>query len=96
VHAERPLARTRLVVSLVTGRLGRSKVYERWTTDEVRIRSRQGPLRLARDGESWQGPDELVVRKRPRALRVLQPAPPAQPRSSDGGSGAGSSTKTSW
>jgi diacylglycerol kinase family enzyme/membrane-associated phospholipid phosphatase len=77
VHAERPLARTRLVLSLVTGRLGRSKVYERWTAHEVRIRSRQGPLRLARDGESWQGPEELVVRKRPRALQVLQPAPVA-------------------
>jgi diacylglycerol kinase family enzyme/membrane-associated phospholipid phosphatase len=77
VHAERPLARTRLLVSLATGRLGRSKVYERWTAEEVRIRSRQGPLRLARDGESWQGPDELTIRKRRRALRVLQPSPVA-------------------
>jgi diacylglycerol kinase family enzyme/membrane-associated phospholipid phosphatase len=77
VHAEGPWARSRLFISLLTGRLGRSGVYERWTAEEVEIRSLQGPLQLARDGESWQGPSRFTVRQRRRALLVLQPAPVA-------------------
>lgn len=73
VHAERPWARTRLFLSMLTGRLGRCAVYERRLTDEVHIRSLEGPLRLATDGESWDGSEEFVVRKRNRALMVLQP-----------------------
>lgn len=77
VHADRPLARTRLFLSMVTGRLGRCAVYERHLADEIRIRSPHGPLRLATDGESWDGPEEFVVRKRKRALLLLQPDDPA-------------------
>jgi diacylglycerol kinase family enzyme/membrane-associated phospholipid phosphatase len=73
VHAERPWARTRLLGSLLLGRLGRSEVYERWTAEEVTIRSVDGPLQLARDGESWQGPAQVTVGQRRRALEVLQP-----------------------
>lgn len=73
VGADQPWARTRVLLSILTGRLGRSRAYERWTAREVHIRSRQGPLRLARDGETWQGPEEFTVRKRPGALLVLQP-----------------------
>lgn len=77
VHAEKALARTHLVLSMVTGRLGRCAVYERHLADEVRIRSPHGPLRLVTDGESWDGPEEFVVRKRRRALQLLQPDDPA-------------------
>jgi diacylglycerol kinase family enzyme/membrane-associated phospholipid phosphatase len=73
VDAERRLARTRLVLALLTGRVARSPVYERWSAREVRVRSVDGPLRLAGDGETWQGPTEVTVRKRPAALRLLQP-----------------------
>jgi diacylglycerol kinase family enzyme/membrane-associated phospholipid phosphatase len=74
-HAERPWSRTRLLGSILTGRLGRSSVHERWVADELTIHSLEGPLQLARDGESWQGPAEVKVRQRRRALRLLQPAP---------------------
>lgn len=73
VDAEQPWARTRVVLSILTGRLGRSGPYERWTAEEVHIRSRQGPLLLATDGETWDGPEEFTVRKRRRAVMVLQP-----------------------
>lgn len=76
VHAEKPFARTRVLLSMLTGRLGRCAVHERRQTDEVRVRSRHGPLRLASDGESWDGPAEFVIRKRKRALLLLQPDHP--------------------
>jgi diacylglycerol kinase family enzyme len=73
VDADRRLARTRLVAALVLGRVARSPVYERWSAREVRIRSLGGGLRLAGDGETWEGPSEVTVRKHPGALRLLQP-----------------------
>jgi diacylglycerol kinase family enzyme/membrane-associated phospholipid phosphatase len=73
VDAEVPLARMRLVGALLLGRLARSPVYERWSAQEVHVRSRGGPLRLAGDGESWQGSETVTVSKRPAALRLLQP-----------------------
>jgi diacylglycerol kinase family enzyme/membrane-associated phospholipid phosphatase len=73
VDADRRLARTRLLAALVLGRLARTPVYERWSAHEVRVRSIDGPLRLAGDGESWEGPAEVTVRKRPGVLRLLQP-----------------------
>ncbi|MBW3664705.1 MAG: phosphatase PAP2 family protein [Actinobacteria bacterium] len=72
VDAAHPWARTRVLLSILTGRLGRSGPYEHWTTTELHIRSHEGPLLLARDGETWQGPQEFTVRKRPRSLLVLQ------------------------
>lgn len=73
VDAEQPWARTRVLLSILTGRLGTSRAYERWTAPELHIRSRQGPLQVATDGETWVAPEEFTVRKRPRALLVLQP-----------------------
>jgi diacylglycerol kinase family enzyme/membrane-associated phospholipid phosphatase len=74
VGAELPWARTRLAVALLTGRLARSPVYDRRTATEVHVRSLQGPLQLAKDGETWVGPAEVVVRTRPDAVRLLQPS----------------------
>lgn len=73
VSAERPWARLRLLASMLTGRLATSTVYERWTAATVQVRSLQGALRLASDGESWPGGEEFAISKRPRALEVLQP-----------------------
>jgi diacylglycerol kinase family enzyme/membrane-associated phospholipid phosphatase len=77
VGAELPWARTRLAVALLTGRLARSPVYERRTATEVHVRSLQGPLQLAKDGETWTGPTRVVVRVRPDALHLLQPSGPS-------------------
>ena len=74
VDAGSPFARTRLLVSVLTGRLGRSRVYEQRLTRELRVRSRQGPLRLARDGETFDGPEEFTVAKSTTPLLVYAPA----------------------
>lgn len=88
VHAERPWARTRAALSMSTGRLRRCATYERWTATELHIRSRQGSLLVARDGEIRRTPDEFVVRKRPRALVLLQPQLDGSPDEGDTTPGA--------
>jgi diacylglycerol kinase family enzyme/membrane-associated phospholipid phosphatase len=74
VDADVPWARVRVLLSVLTGRRGRCGAYERFTAEQVDIVSLQGPLRLATDGETWEGSSRFIVRKRPRALAVLQPA----------------------
>ncbi len=65
------LARTRLVFSVLTGRLGRSPVYRQTTASSIRIRSK-GKLRLARDGETFEASsDEFVIDKYPTKLAVF-------------------------
>ncbi|MEA2517742.1 MAG: hypothetical protein QOG16_1580 [Actinomycetota bacterium] len=73
VDASSPLARTRLIASVLTGRLGRSRIYEQRLADRVQVRSLQGPLRLARDGETFDGPEEFVIEKCPEPLQVFAP-----------------------
>ncbi|MGI8632674.1 MAG: bifunctional phosphatase PAP2/diacylglycerol kinase family protein [Solirubrobacterales bacterium] len=73
VDGTQPYARLRLLLAVLTGRLGRSRVYESWTAKELRVRSHEGPLRLARDGETFDGPEEFIVCKRDRPLRVYVP-----------------------
>ena len=56
VDATRPISRTRLVLAVLTGRLGRSRVHEQRIVAKLPLRSRQGGLRVARDGEVSEGP----------------------------------------
>ncbi len=73
VDASSPWARTRLIASVLTGRLGRSRIYEQRLAKQVKVRSMQGPLRLARDGETFDGPEEFVIEKMDRQLHVFAP-----------------------
>jgi undecaprenyl-diphosphatase len=73
VLGSRRFSRTRLVLAVLAGRLGSSPVYEERTCQSLTIRSLDGPLRLAADGETFDGPDELELTKRPRALLVAVP-----------------------
>ena len=73
VEAGEPWSRTRLVLAVLTGRLGRCRVYEQRCARELRVRSLAGPLRLARDGETFDGPAEFVVTKYDRPLAVYGP-----------------------
>jgi diacylglycerol kinase family enzyme/membrane-associated phospholipid phosphatase len=75
VDAEVPWARTRLVLSVLTGRLGRCRAYDEWTARSVRVRSLQGPLRLVRDGEVFDGPEEFTIQKVPEPIEVFAPLP---------------------
>jgi undecaprenyl-diphosphatase len=73
VHGARRWSRLRFALDVLTGRLGSCPVYEERTAATVSIRSLEGPLRVAADGETVDGPDELVVSKRLRALQVAVP-----------------------
>lgn len=63
IDAGHPWCRVRLVAGLLTGRLGRSPVYRQWAATSLHVRSPDGPLRLACDGETFDGSEELEVVK---------------------------------
>jgi undecaprenyl-diphosphatase len=73
VDAGHPWARVRLLLAVLTGRLGRTAVYEELTTDAVRVHSLDGPLRLARDGETFDGSRDVLVCKEQEPLAVYVP-----------------------
>jgi len=75
VSGDQPWARTRLILAVLTGRLGRTKVYRQDRVERVRLRGIEGPLRLARDGETFEGPEDVVVEKLARRLVVFAPDP---------------------
>jgi undecaprenyl-diphosphatase len=62
IDADQSLSRLRLVAAVLTGRLGRSRVYEQRLVASLPVRSRQGGLRIARDGEVSDGPGHLTLR----------------------------------
>ncbi|MFP5350952.1 MAG: diacylglycerol/lipid kinase family protein [Actinomycetota bacterium] len=75
VSGDQPFARTRLILAVLTGRLGRSKVYNQSCVETVRLRGIEGPLRLARDGETFDGPEDVIVEKLARRLVVFASHP---------------------
>jgi undecaprenyl-diphosphatase len=75
VHGARRFSRTRFTIAALAGRLPRCHVYSEWTAESLTVKFRDGPQRLAADGETFDGPAEFTVAKRPRALRVAVPPP---------------------
>jgi undecaprenyl-diphosphatase len=73
VNGARRFSRTRFVVDVLTGRLDSCPVYEERSVAALSVRSLKGPLRLAADGETFDGATELSITKRPRALLVAVP-----------------------
>jgi undecaprenyl-diphosphatase len=73
--AGHPFSRTRLVAAAVTGRLHRSPVLRTWSATTLRVRSLDGPLRLARDGETFDGDVEFEVTKSAERLAIYAPRP---------------------
>jgi diacylglycerol kinase family enzyme len=73
VLGDRRLARTRLVVEVLAGRLRRCPVYREQRVESLDVVSRRGPLRLAVDGETFDGAPRFAVTKRRRALAVAVP-----------------------
>jgi diacylglycerol kinase family enzyme/membrane-associated phospholipid phosphatase len=63
-----PWARTRLVLAVLTGRLARCRVYRQQVLKELRVTSLEGPIRLARDGETFDGSEDFVIEKLDRPL----------------------------
>jgi undecaprenyl-diphosphatase len=79
VDASQPWARTRLLLAVLTGRLGRCPAYEAFSARELRVRALDGPLRLARDGETFDGSPEFTIAKEERPLAVFSPRPERSP-----------------
>ncbi len=75
VDGSQPFARLRLAWALLTGTLARSSVYRFYqTSGPVRVRSLQGPLRLARDGETFDASaEEFTIEKTADPLVVFVP-----------------------
>lgn len=74
VDANEPWARTRLVFAVLSGTLGKCGVYEHALVRELKVRSVDGkPLRLARDGETFEGSPEFTVTKLDKPLPIYVP-----------------------
>ena len=73
IDADKRFARSRLVAAVLTGRLGRSRVYEERVVAKLTVQSAAGGLRLARDGEVEEGPRELVLHAASDPLIVYRP-----------------------
>jgi diacylglycerol kinase family enzyme len=86
IDADQPLGRLRLVAGLLLGRLGRSPVYHEHTATRLVVRSTDGPLRLACDGETFDAEAEVVVEKAGEQV-VLYRVAPAGSGSPGGGPG---------
>jgi len=74
VDGATPWSRVRLIVSVLTGRLARCRAYEQRFERRITVRSREGTLRLARDGETFDGSDEFTIEKAAEPLVVYVPA----------------------
>jgi undecaprenyl-diphosphatase len=74
LSADHPLARVRLLLSILTGRLTRSAAYSQSCVEQLRIRSDRDRLTLSRDGDSFEGSASFDVRKLRRKLVVYAPA----------------------
>lgn len=74
-----PLARARLVAAVITGTLGRCRVYHAWQARAVDISSAHGaPIWLSVDGEVATAESSFRQGKRPQRLLVYRrPASPA-------------------
>jgi undecaprenyl-diphosphatase len=75
--AGHPFCRVRLVLAAATGRLARSPVFQTWHTTNLHVESADGPLRLARDGETFDGTDAFDILKNGDRLAVYTPRPAA-------------------
>jgi diacylglycerol kinase family enzyme len=73
VHGGR-FARSRFVLAALLGRLTALGVYSERRVRSLHLRSLDGPLRLVADGEPFDGPEDLVIEKRRRALQIVLPA----------------------
>ena len=66
----------RLALRALVGRLRQDRDFEALTVPEVEVRTHRRTVKVALDGEVYSMESPLRYRVRPRALRVLAPAPP--------------------
>ena len=75
LHGGHKYARTRFVISALLGRLSALAVYDERRVESLEVVCLDGPQRLAADGETFDGPSEFTVGKKPSGLRVALPPP---------------------
>ncbi len=73
VDGTHPWSRARLLLSVMTGRLAACGAYEQRYAKSVHVKSLEGRLRLARDGETFDGPEEFDIAKVDEPLLVYVP-----------------------
>jgi len=73
IDADKSWARTRLVLAVLTGTLDRSRVWEEFLCETLDVESEQGALKLARDGEGFDGPSRFKISKSKNTLPVYKP-----------------------
>ena len=66
-------SRTRLILAAMTGRVRSSPAYLEELVDELQVQSPHARLRLACDGEHFEGCGDFVVEKLPRRVAVYAP-----------------------
>jgi len=71
-----PWSRSRLILSVLTGRLAACRAYEQRYARSVHVKSLEGELRLARDGETFDGSEEFDIAKADEPLVVYVPGEP--------------------
>ncbi|MDQ6797075.1 MAG: phosphatase PAP2 family protein [Actinomycetota bacterium] len=73
VDGTHPWSRARLLLSVVTGRLAACGAYEQRYARSIHVKSLEGSLRLARDGETFGGSEEFTIAKADDPLLVYVP-----------------------
>lgn len=68
-----PWPRMRAAVAILAGHLGITRHYIHWRAHRLTLRSADGPLRIATDGETRTATADVTFTKRRRALRVVRP-----------------------
>jgi len=73
VDGTHPWSRARLLLSVATGRLAACGAYEQRYARSIHVKSLEGELRLARDGETFDGSEEFTIEKADDPLLVYVP-----------------------
>jgi diacylglycerol kinase family enzyme len=68
-------SRARVIAAALTGQLGRAKTYQRALVGSMTVESHSGPLRMARDGETFDGAPSFTVEKNTSRLVTYVPPP---------------------
>jgi diacylglycerol kinase family enzyme/membrane-associated phospholipid phosphatase len=72
IDASRPLSRARLTLAVLSGLMGRSRVYEERVVGRMHVTVPEG-VKIARDGEVGDGPQQLLLRAAATPLVVYCP-----------------------
>ncbi|MDQ2700695.1 MAG: PA-phosphatase, partial [Actinomycetota bacterium] len=73
LHGETPLARLRLIVSILAGRLTSSAAYERRLVDSIKVESGQETIPITRDGDHLEVSGSFTIGKNASCLTVFAP-----------------------